>query len=108
MVSLLCTCNRILSSDIHKIAESFRRFGIQDGTINILAIKVGGDAEEVQSHLLQHVEGTAVEFSDETIAGMCDAARVKKTYKVDVASGSETARKEAEAFVLGAMALKGS
>jgi hypothetical protein len=49
-----------------------------------------------------------VEFSDETIAGMCDAAKVKRTYKVDIADGSETARREAEAFVLGAMALKGS
>jgi hypothetical protein len=57
---------------------------------------------------LQHVEGTPVEFSDETIAGMCDAAKVKKTYKVDLADGSEKARREAEAFVLGAMALKGS
>ena len=96
-----------------QIAESFRRFGIQDNTTNILAIKVGSDAEKIRSHLQQHVEGTPVEFSDDTIAGMCDAAKVKKTYKVDLAdltqkSSAEAARREAEAFVLGVMALKGS
>ena len=100
-------------SNYHKIAESFRRFGIQDSTTNMLAIKVGGDAEKVRSHLMQQVEGTPVHFSDEVIAGMCDAAKVKKIYRVDLEDltrqgDSETARREAEAFVLGAMALKGS
>ena len=97
----------------HKIAESFRRFGIQDTTTNVLAIKVGSEADNVQSHLMQHVEGTPVEFSDEVITEMCDAAKVKKIYRVDLQDltrkgDAETARREAEAFVLGAMALKGS
>lgn len=52
-------------------------------------------------------------FSDDVISGMSDPAKIKKIYKVDISdmakkSGAETARKEAEAFVLGAMALKGS
>jgi EKC/KEOPS complex subunit CGI121/TPRKB len=96
-----------------QIAESFRRFGIQDTTTNILAIKVSDDAESVQSHLQQHVEGTLVEFSDQTIAGTSAPAKIKKIYKVDISQpsnkdGAEKARAEAEAFILGAMALKGS
>ena len=91
----------------HQIADSFRRFGIQDDTRHIIAIKVGGDAEQVQSHLLQHIEGTAVPLSDETVAEICDPAKVKKVYKIDLGQG-EVARREAEAVVLGMMALKGS
>ena len=96
-----------------QIAESFRRFGIQDTTTNILAIKVSNDAEKVQSHLQQYIEGTLVEFSDQTIAGMSDPAKIKKSYKVDLSQlsnkdGPDQARSEAEAFILGAMALKGS
>ena len=90
------------SLTVAQIAESFRRFGIQDYTTNVLAIKVGGDADAIQSHLLQHVEGTPVEFSDETIASMHEVAKAKKTYKVDLSDltqkfGSETGKREAEA-----------
>jgi EKC/KEOPS complex subunit CGI121/TPRKB len=110
---LIITVLNSSSLTSYKIAESFRRFGIQDSTTNVLAIKVGGEAENVQSHLMQHVEGTPVEFSDGVIAGMCDAVKVKKIYRVDLQDltrkgDAETARREAEAFVLGAMALKGS
>jgi EKC/KEOPS complex subunit CGI121/TPRKB len=110
---LIITILNLSSLTSYKIAESFRRFGIQDSTTNVLAIKVGGEAENVQSHLMQHVEGTPVEFSDGVIAGMCDAVKVKKIYRVDLQDltrkgDAETAGREAEAFVLGAMALKGS
>lgn len=74
---------------------------------------MNGDAETVRSHLLEHVEGTPVPFSDEVLASTCDAGKIKKIYKVDLAPSKQqpdaaTARKEAEAFILGAMALKGS
>nr|POE62992.1 ekc/keops complex subunit [Quercus suber] len=66
-----------------KIAESFRRFGITDGSKNILAIKVSNDAVEVFQHLQQHVKGTVVPFTDSTLADMCDAAKLRKYYKLE-------------------------
>ena len=51
-----------------------------------------------------------MDFSDQQFAGMCDYGRIRKIYRVEVAKkgDAEMARKEAEAFVLGSMALKGS
>lgn len=96
---------------ISQIAESFRRFGIQDDTKTILAIKVGGDEAAVRQHLLSHVEGTAVPLTDEALAHLHDAARIRKIYRLDAPKKGEAAAqlgKEAEAFIVGSMALKGS
>ncbi len=93
-----------------KIAESFRRFGIADDTKNVLAIKVGGDATQVESHLRENVHGDVVVFSDHVLAEICDYARLRKIYRLDATTTWQdaAARKEAEVFVLGSMALKGS
>jgi len=64
-------------------------------------VKVGGDASQIEEHLKKHVEGTRVSFCDSELAGMRDEARLRKLYKV------ESANHEAEAFVIGSMALKG-
>ncbi|KAI7219054.1 hypothetical protein KC333_g3190 [Hortaea werneckii] len=91
-------------SQNNNISESFRRFGVNDSTKDVLAIKVGGsdvDAENVEHHLLQHVEGTPVAFTNEILAEMRDEARLKKIYKIESVDG-------AEPYVLGSMALKGS
>lgn len=95
---------------LHKIAESFRRFGISDDSENILAIKVGDDASQVEAHLKQHVEGKPVAFSDEVLAELRDPGRIRKMYRVDLSQKGDagTGTKGAEAFVLGSMALKGS
>ncbi len=97
-------------TDVTQISESFRRFGITNESINVLAIKVGGDAAQIESHLTANVKGQPAVFSDEVLAEVCDLSRIKKIYRVDVGTKSdgEAARKEAEAFVLGSMALKGS
>lgn len=96
-------------SNPEQIADSFRRFGISDQSTSILAIKVGGDASQIEAHLTEHVQGTPVPFTDATLQTMCDPARIRKIYRVDVASNGKVAvSKEAEAFVLGTMALKGS
>ena len=87
-----------------QIAESFRRFGISDDSTNVLAMKVSGDPAEIEAHLKQFVEGELVPLTDEVLVGMCDLGRIRKLYRVDAGS----ARKDAEAFVLGSMALKGS
>ena len=95
---------------IYKIAESFRRFGISDDSRSILAIKIGGDASQVETHLKQHVEGEQVPFSDEILIELCDSGRIRKIYRVDLAQkgNADTVRKDAESFVIGSMALKGS
>ena len=75
-----------------------------------MAIKLGGDVSQIESHLTQNVQGSSATFSDEVLADICDFSRIRKIYRVDAsAMGMEEAtRKEAEAFVLGSMALKGS
>ena len=88
-----------------QIAESFRRFGLADDSKNILAIKVGGDPDAVHKHLCENVEGELVSFSDEALGDMSDPGRLKKVYKIDA---NAAGRPEAEAFILGSMALKGS
>ena len=85
-----------------QISESFRRFGVAEASKHILAIKVGGDVASVEEHLKKYVEGSMVPFTDQQLVEMQDESKVRKVYKID-ATG-----KEAEAFVVGSMALKGS
>lgn len=95
---------------LSQIAESFRRFGLSDDSKNIVAIKVGGDRAKIEDHLLANVDGTAMRLTDEALAGMYDAARIRKIYRLEAPKKSEanTLSKESEALLLGSMALKGS
>ncbi|KAK4552928.1 hypothetical protein LTR86_010060 [Recurvomyces mirabilis] len=87
----------------NNISESFRRFGVSDTTKDLLAIKVASrDLIQTEKHLRLSTQGTIVPFSDEVLAGMTDEARLRKAYKIDVVG------KEAEAYVVGTIALKGS
>ena len=70
---------------------------------NILAIKVGGDPTEIESHLMQNVEGEPAPFTDAQIMEMQDESRLRKVYKIETVG-----KAEAEAFVVGSMALKGT
>lgn len=118
--------NRLKSRNVHSeivfdlspnnnIAESFRRFGIQDSTRSVVAVKVLGAGEEarveeVEAHLRANVQGEVRELTDEALAKVRDEARIRKVYRVEQPKKGETGvlSKEAEAFVLGSMALKGS
>ena len=94
-----------------QIAESFRRFGLQDGSKDIVAVKVGGDRAAVEAHLLENVKGTPQTLIDNHLASTQDVARIRKIYRLDAPKKGEAATllsTEAEAFVLGSMALKGS
>lgn len=93
-----------------QIAESFRRFGIADESKNILAIKVSHDADQVSEHLRQHVEGTLIPFSDAALAQIRDSNKIRKYYRLEAPKKGQEVKlgQEAEAFVLGSMALKGS
>ncbi|KAH9828485.1 EKC/KEOPS complex subunit [Teratosphaeria destructans] len=86
----------------NNISESFRRFGVGDSTQDIVAIKVGGNAPQMQEHLFKHVEGKPVKFTDDALRHIQDVARVQKILKI------EEAGVQAEGYVLGSMAIKGS
>ncbi|KAI5367157.1 hypothetical protein Slin14017_G021930 [Septoria linicola] len=93
----------------NNIGESFRRFGVQDNSKNIVAIKVAGDKPSVEKHLLSNVQGQPKALSDETLSAMHDVARIRKIYRLEAPKKGEPVQlgKEAEAFVIGSMALKG-
>ena len=94
-----------------QIAESFRRFGIQDTSTHVVAVKVLKSPEQsVAEHLTTNVQGDLVALTDEALASVKDDARIRKIYRLDQPRKGEPAvlGKEAEAFVIGSMALKGA
>jgi len=107
------------AADVSKIAESFRRFGIQDSSAHVVAIRVlpsssfpnfSSEVEAVAGHLTENVKGEVVPFTDEALASVRDDARIRKIYRIEAPRKGESAvlGREAEAFVIGSMALKGS
>lgn len=120
------SANRLKSRNVHSeivfalspnnnIAESFRRFGIQDSTTSLVAVKVlpadrQAKVGEVEAHLRESVQGEVGRVTDEALAEVRDEARVRKVYRLEQPRKGESGvlAKEAEAFVLGSMALKGS
>lgn len=96
---------------MQQIAESFRRFGIQDESTSVVAVKVLNSSEEsFAEHLLQNVEGSPVTLTDDALAAIKDDARIRKIYRLEQPKKGESAvlGKEAEAFIIGSMALKGT
>jgi len=75
---------------------------VSETTTEILAIKVGNDQMQVEEHLRRHVEGQVVPFTNETLTGIRNEARIQKAYRVEISSD------QADAFIIGSMALKGS
>jgi EKC/KEOPS complex subunit CGI121/TPRKB len=61
-------------------------------------------------HLLQNVQGNPVTLTDDALAAVKDDARIRKLYRLDQPKKGESAilGKEAEAFIIGSMALKGT
>lgn len=100
----------------NNIGEAFRRFGIGDGSKNLIAIKVGdaGDVtpESVERHLQSVVKGDKADFSDQWLANVCDVSRVGKVYKVPTENkengNDHEAKNRLEAQVLGLMCLRGA
>ncbi|KZF24440.1 CGI-121-domain-containing protein [Xylona heveae TC161] len=141
--------NRLRSRNVHSetvfclspnnnIADSFRRFGVNDTTTNLLVIKIctGGEitTDGVRTHLSRAVDGAAVPFIDESLRSMTDLAKIKKIYKIGTSNNVGSAgkrnksdisptgsqmvlngnqaelkeRKELEVAILGLMALRGA
>ena len=76
-----------------------------------MAVKVLSSAEQsFAEHLSTNVQGEPVAMTDEALASVKDDARIRKIYRLDHPKKGESAvlGKEAEAFVIGSMALKGA
>ena len=60
--------------------------------------------------MLQNVQGNPVTLTDDALAAVKDDARIRKLYRLDQPKKGESAilGKEAEAFIIGSMALKGT
>ncbi|KAI7865802.1 kinase binding protein CGI-121-domain-containing protein [Spinellus fusiger] len=89
------------SSTIH-IAQSLRRFGIEDTTTDILAIKVGGDATEAREFMDQNIKGDLTSL--DALVEIRDLKRIQKYYQTgDMKEDPDRIMQ----LVAGAMALKG-
>ena len=82
----LCGLLNALLIPEQQIAQSLRTFGIAATTTNLLAIKFSTTpsitASTVSEHLATSVKGTAVKFSDATLAAMADVGKIRKLYKL--------------------------
>lgn len=77
---------------VPQIASSLNTFGITADTTNVLVLKVDHPGfpiteAEAREHLSANIEGTAVPFTDESLAGIADIARIRKVYKLGSGTG---------------------
>ncbi|KAI9260576.1 kinase binding protein CGI-121-domain-containing protein [Phascolomyces articulosus] len=104
--------NQIKSHNVHSeivvdlsptvnIAQAFRRFGLTDDTKDLLVVKVGGDASEVEKEMRENVKGDLVALNQ--LEQIRDIKKIKKYYQV----GNEEDTDMILQLVASAMALKG-
>ncbi|KAI7877154.1 CGI-121-domain-containing protein [Lichtheimia hyalospora FSU 10163] len=85
-----------------QIAQSLRRFGISDNSQNLLVIKVGGEAGDVQQDMINNIKGELVPLSE--LDQMHDIKSIQKYYQL---GNQESDPQQMLPLVTGAMALKG-
>ena len=76
-----------------------------------MAIKVGGNKLDVESHLNENVEGNPQPFTDEVLSSMNDLGRIQKIYRLGALKKNDTGNQldhATEKVVMGSMVLKGS
>ncbi|KAF9426439.1 hypothetical protein BGZ94_006522 [Podila epigama] len=88
-----------LSSEI--IAESLRRFGIEDTATSLIAVKIGGEATEVMEEMTSMVDGNLVSFSK--LDQEKDLVKLRKYYKIDPKVTEDNAILN---WIIGAIAMK--
>lgn len=79
----------------NNIAQNLKAFGIQDGTTEMVVVKVGFEGgggegvtkEGVERHLEEVVEGRGLEWCDEVVRGMTDLGMVRRLYKLPKLGG---------------------
>ncbi|KAL7270174.1 hypothetical protein RUND412_007125 [Rhizina undulata] len=99
-VHSLLVANKLRTRNVHSetvfclspnnnITDAFRRFGITANTTSLLCIKVSHPASQISAdavneHLGKNVEGTPLEFNDQTLAEIVEWAKVGKNYKLKI------------------------
>ncbi|KAI6082837.1 hypothetical protein F4821DRAFT_263518 [Hypoxylon rubiginosum] len=105
----------------NNISEAYRRFGITPSSKHLIIAKVLITPQTtltpsaLNEHLLAHVKGMPVPFTDEALQAeqLTDWAKVRKYYKLnnvgwlDGVKDETEKRREMEVLVLGGMALRG-
>ncbi|KAI3334056.1 kinase binding protein CGI-121-domain-containing protein [Ustulina deusta] len=119
-------------SPASNIAEAYRRHGIAPTSRGLVIVKVlvapstatdittpATDAkvpltaQDVEKHLLTHVRGKPVPFTDQTLSALTDWGRVRKYYKLNGVSWLDGIKdqaaknREMDMLVMGGMALRG-
>ncbi|RUS17060.1 kinase binding protein CGI-121-domain-containing protein [Endogone sp. FLAS-F59071] len=86
------------------ISESLRRFGISDTTTAIVIAKVGGEADEVRTRLVDLIKGNETPLQQ--VEDHTDLKTVRKYYKLN--DGPQLEKQNLLDVVIGSMALKGN
>ncbi|KAF9965313.1 hypothetical protein BGZ70_005068 [Mortierella alpina] len=99
---------KVLSSEIiynlspsKSIAESLKRFAISEDTTSLIAVKIGGNPDEVMEDMSRTVEGNLVSFSK--LDQEKDMVRLRQYYKIDP---KVTEDKDILNWITGAIATK--
>ena len=89
----------------NNIGESFRRFGVQDTTTDLLVLKVATSPviteQGVSDHLTSSVAGSQAAFTEDNIKAVSDLSRIRKVYKIVSGASSKKASKASNTLVNG-------
>ncbi|KAF9363469.1 hypothetical protein BGX34_004085 [Mortierella sp. NVP85] len=88
-------------SPTKNIAESLKRFGITEQTTSLIAVKIGGNPDEVLEEMSSTVEGNLVSFCN--LDQEKDTAKLRQYYKIDPKVTEDGAFLN---WIIGAMAMK--
>ncbi|KAF9340057.1 hypothetical protein BGZ91_003642 [Linnemannia elongata] len=83
------------------IAESLKRFGITEDTTSLIAVKIGGNPDEIIEEMSRTVDGNLVSFSK--LDQEKDMTKLRQYYKIDP---KVTEDKEILNWIIGAIAMK--
>ncbi|KAF8929452.1 hypothetical protein CPC16_001410 [Podila verticillata] len=88
-------------SPTNNIAESLRRFGIEEMTTSLIAVKIGGEADQVMKEMSSTIDGILVSFSK--LDQEKDMVKLRKYYKIDPKVTDDAAILN---WIIGAIAMK--
>ncbi|KAG0371940.1 hypothetical protein BGX24_000958 [Mortierella sp. AD032] len=83
------------------IAESLKRFGISEDTTSLIAVKIGGNPDEIIEDMSRTVDGILVSFSK--LDQEKDMVKLRQYYKIDP---KVTEDKEILNWIISAIAMK--
>ncbi|KAF9083376.1 hypothetical protein BGX29_011106 [Mortierella sp. GBA35] len=83
------------------IAESLKRFGITEETKSLIAVKIGGNPDEVMEEMSRTVDGNLVSFSK--LDQEKDMTKLRQYYKIDP---KLTEDKDILNWIISAIAMK--